>query len=118
MPNHPRPSSSMPPKPTRSSLHPEGFPTFAETLEGLKQGLTNLGAHLVGTTAEIAGNLVGSLTNMKKSAEAGDEEAEQAYEEALAMLRGSGSSMADSLLKELEGDLGEEAAEGKEEDLH
>ncbi|MFP5212573.1 MAG: MucR family transcriptional regulator [Acidobacteriota bacterium] len=105
MANYPRPKSSIPKKPPRSSLHPHGAPTFAETIAGLKDGLLNLGSHLVGAGAGIAGNLIGGLANLKKSAKEGEEDAEQAYEEALAMLRGSGSSMAESLLRELGEDI-------------
>ncbi len=108
MPNYPRPKSSMPKKPDKSSLHPHGFPTFAETVEGLKQGLSQLGSHLIGAGAGIVGNLIGPLTNMKKSAQEGDEDAEMAYEEALAMLRSSGSSAAESMLRDLGEALGEE----------
>ncbi len=111
MHNYPRPKSSMPKKPTRSSLHPHGAPSFSETLEGLKRGLANLGAHLAGAGAGIAGNLIGGLMNLKNSAKEGNEEAEEAYLEALSLLRNSGSDFADSLLK----DLGEETEE-KEQD--
>lgn len=113
MPNYPRPKSSMGKKPTKSSLHPHGFPSFSETMEGLKEGLMNLGAHLVGAGAGLVGNLVGSLTNLKKSAQEGDEDAEKAYQEALAMLRGSGTSSAESILRDLGEEPGE--AEGSEE---
>ena len=116
MPNYPRPKSSVPKKHPRSSLHPNGAPGFSETVAGLKQGLLNLGSHLVGAGAGIVGNLIGSLTNLKKSGQEGDEEAERAYQEALAMLRGSGSSTADTLLRELGEQQGEDA-EGEEEPL-
>jgi hypothetical protein len=101
MPNYPRPKSSIPAKGPRSSLHPNGAPGFSETMEGLKRGLLNLSGHLVGAGAGIVGNLIGGLTELKKSAQEGDEEAERAYQDALAMLRGSGSSTAEDLLREL-----------------
>ena len=111
MPNYPRPKSSLPTKSSRSSLHPNGAPGFLETVEGLKQGLANLGSHLAGAGAGIVGNLISPLMNLGKSAKQGDEEAEQAYQEALAMLRGSGSPTAHSLLKEL-GEQPEQDVEG------
>lgn len=113
MPNYPPPKSSMPKKSTKSSLHPHGAPGFSETIEGLKRGLTKLGTHLVGAGAGIVGNLIGPLTNLRKSAREGDEDAEKAYLEALEMLRSSGSSTAETILRDLGEELGEE--EGNEE---
>lgn len=107
MPNYPRPKSSMTPKPAKSSLHPHGFPTFSETIAGLKDGLTKLGINLVGAGAGIVGNLVGSLANLRQSANEGDEDAEAAYLEAIEMLRRSGSSTADTILRDLGEELGE-----------
>jgi hypothetical protein len=112
MPNYPRPRSSVPKGRPRSSLHPDGAPGFIETIEGLKRGLANLGTHLAGAAVGIAGNLIGPLLDLKQSAGQGDEDAEKAYEEALAMLRESGSSSADSLLRDL-GELGEETEENE-----
>lgn len=116
MPNYASPKSSVPKKGPKSSLHPNGAPGFTETLAGLKGGLANLGSHLVGAAAGMVGNLISPLTNLRKSAEEGDEESERAYQDALAMLRGSGSEIADTLLKEL-GEQPEEEAEGNEESL-
>ncbi len=101
MARYPRPKSSMSGKPTRSSLHPEGFPTFAETVEGLSRGLAGLGVHLAGAAVGMADNLIGQLLHIKKSAREGDEEADKAYEEALVMLRNSQSSTAEELLRNL-----------------
>ncbi|MEM5786634.1 MAG: MucR family transcriptional regulator [Syntrophobacteraceae bacterium] len=108
MPDYPRPKSSMPKKPTKSSLHPHGPPGFSETVEGLKRNLAKLGTHLAGAAMGMAGNLTSALQNLKKSAGEGDENSERAYEEALSMLRSSGSSTADSLLRDLGEELGEE----------
>lgn len=113
MPNYSRPKSSVPQRGPRSSLNPNGAPGFTETLAGLKKGLLNLGSHLAGAGAGMVGNLISPLTNLKKSAQEGDEESERAYQEALEMLRGSGSSSADSLLSQLGEQLDEEP-EGNE----
>jgi len=103
-------------KPDKSSLHPHGFPSFSETLTGLQEGLTKLGINLVGAGAGIVGNLIGSLANLRKSAQQGDEDAENAYLEAIAMLRNSGSSTAETILRDLGEELGkDEGIEGSQD---
>ncbi|MBI5445599.1 MAG: hypothetical protein HY900_30835 [Deltaproteobacteria bacterium] len=74
---------------------------LVKTLEGLRSGFARLGMRLAGAGAGILGNLLGPLGALRSSAQGGDEEAERLYQEALTLLRSSGSDTADELLREL-----------------